>query len=425
MRSILLAGIVVLFANVSSAFAQLGDTSFYRIDDPVIGYSARQSVDIIADLISRIQEGQVQLKFEGKKGYLRSVLEALNVPIESQVIAFSKTSGQVGLVNPQNPHAIYFNDTVAVGSVPGGFIELAAQDPQQGTIFYDLAQEKADKPSFVRQNWCLGCHYTSATMGVPGFLTRSMPTLADGNAVAYLASKIANSRIDHRSPFPQRWGGWYVTGKADAFEQMGNLFVTSDSKSVVSNEPLALESLDGKFDTNAFLSPYSDIAALLVFNHQIYMMNMLTRIGWEARVGLADKRENLDALLKAAASEIVDYMLFIDEVPLPVRVKGTSGFAERFSAEGPVDTKGRSLRQLDLERRLMRYPCSYMIYTAAFDRLPSEAREAIYQRMWQVLSGQEKDPKYSRLSLNDREAVVEILRDTKKSLPHYFQPLTQ
>ena len=425
MRSLLLAASVALFLNVPAALAQLDNSSFYRLDDPVIGYTARQSVDLVADLNSKIQDGAVQLTFDGERGYLRSVLAALNVPVESQIVAFSKTSGQVGLVNPQNPHAIYFNDTVAVGSVPGGFVELAAQDPQQGTIFYDLAQEKAGKPSFVRQNWCLGCHYTSVTSGVPGFFTRSMPTLADGNTVAYLSSKIANSRIDHRTPLAERWGGWYVTGQADSFMQMGNLFVTRNSKSVVNNEPLVLDSLAGKFDINSFLSPYSDVAALLVFNHQTYLMNMLTRMGWEERIGLADKREDLESLLKSAAAEIVDYMLFIDEAPLPVKMKGTSGFAEKFSAEGPFDSKGRSLRQLDLNRRLMRYPCSYMIYTAAFDGLPIQAREAIYERMWRVLSGQEKDPKYTRLSLGDRQAVVEILRDTKKGLPAYFQPLTR
>jgi hypothetical protein len=422
---IFLAVVAALFAGVATTSAQLGNSSFLRLDDPAIGYTTRQSVDIVADLNKRIQEGKLQLKFDGDKGYLRAVLDALNIPVESQVVAFSKTAAQVGLIHPQSPHTIFFNDTMAVGFVRGGFIELAAQDPQQGAIFYDLAQEKTDKPSMVRQDWCLGCHYTNVTMGIPGFLTRSMPTQADGNTLAYLDSRIANSTIDHRSPFAERWGGWYVTGEADAFTHMGNLFVTSDSKSIVTDKPLALDTLVGKFDTNAYLSPYSDIAALLVFNHQIQMMNLLTRIGWETRVAVADKREDQGSLIAAAANEVVDYMLFVDEAPLPGKVKGTSGFAEKFAAEGPVDAKGRSLRQLDLDGRLMRYPCSYMIYTAAFDGLPTEAREAIYRRMWQVLSGQEKGQKYARLSLSDRQSVVEILRDTKKGLPAYFQPVSQ
>lgn len=124
-------------------------------------------------------------------------------------------------------------------------------------------------------------------------------------------------------------------------------------------------------------------------------------------------------------NELVDYLLFIDEVPLQHRVEGTSGFAVKFSAREPHDSKGRSLRQLDLNRRLMRYPCRYMIYTEAFDNLPEEVREAIFQRMWQILSGQATDKKYARLSISDRQAVVDILRETKQGLPTYFKSLTR
>ena len=69
----------------------------------------------------------------------------------------------------------------------------------------------------------------------------------------------------------------------------------------------------------------------------------------------------------------------------------------------------------------MRYPCSYLIYSPLFDSLPAAARDAIYSRMWEILSGQEKQPAYNRLSPADRRAVVEILRDTKKDLPSYFK----
>jgi hypothetical protein len=62
-----------------------------------------------------------------------------------------------------------------------------------------------------------------------------------------------------------------------------------------------------------------------------------------------------------------------------------------------------------------------MIYSAAFDALPFEGRAAIYKLLWQVLSRQQKDGKYSRLSGSDRQAVLEILRDTKKELPEYFR----
>jgi len=157
-------------------------------------------------------------------------------------------------------------------------------------------------------------------------------------------------------------------------------------------------------------------------------MNLLTRVGWEVRFALAEERmqggggrELVDHLLRQTARELVDYLLFIGEAPLPGRIEGTSGFAGKFEAKGPNDSRGRSLRQLDLERRLMTYPCSYMIYSDAFDGLPAPARDAIYRRLWEVLSGAEQDEKYSRLSPDDRRAIVEILRETKPDLPEYFK----
>jgi hypothetical protein len=181
--------------------------------------------------------------------------------------------------------------------------------------------------------------------------------------------------------------------------------------------------LTDRFDTTRYLSPFSDIVALLVFDHQTRMTNLLTRLGWEARVSEHDRRPDAAAALDRAAVEVVDYLLFVDEAPLD-GVRGTSGFAERFSARGPRDSKGRSLRDLDLERRLLRYPCSYMIYSEAFDGLAPAAKDAVYRRMWRVLSGAETAAKYAKLSASDRRAVVEILRETKSDLPSSFGAVT-
>ena len=166
------------------------------------------------------------------------------------------------------------------------------------------------------------------------------------------------------------------------------------------------------------------------------MTNLLTRAGWEARAAdpslhpgsavTPERRASIDAVMTGVASEVVDELLFIDEAKLTERIRGGSGFAERFSSRGPRDQKGRSLYELDLNRRLMKYPCSYLIYSAAFDALPAIVKEPIYRRMWQVLSGQARDERYSSaLSLADRQAIVEILRDTKTDLPSYFQNVTR
>ena len=156
----------------------------------------------------------------------------------------------------------------------------------------------------------------------------------------------------------------------------------------------------------------------MIFQHQVRMTNLMTRIGWEARLAEHDRRLDLAASpLRDGVNELVDALLFVEEEPLTAAVRGTSGFAEIFAALGPADRQGRSLRQLDLERRLLRYPCSYMIYSAAFAALPGGVREAIYSRVWEILSGRETAPKYSRLSEADRRAVVDILRDTLPDLP--------
>lgn len=145
----------------------------------------------------------------------------------------------------------------------------------------------------------------------------------------------------------------------------------------------------------------------------MHMTNLLTRVGWEIRYAVHEAGD-LRPLLRDTAKELVDYLLFIDEAPIGGKIQGTSGFAEKFAAEGP-------LRQLDLEHRLMRYPCSYMIYSEAFDSLPPEARAAIYSRMWQILSGQETGAKYAHLSAADRKAILQILRKTKPGLPSYYR----
>jgi hypothetical protein len=413
---ILAAALVV----TSLAFADLADDFVPLRDDPAIEYATRPPHDPISILNEEIEAGRARLKFDGEQGYLRSLLAALKIPAESQMAVFSKTSVQAKLINPQNPRTLFFNDSVVVGWVRGGFIEVATESPTQGVIFYSLPQESEEKPRFARKNDCLTCHDSYDALGVPGMLVRS--NFIGPNAMTL--RNLGSYNTDHRSPLEQRWGGWYVTGNSGSIRHLGNAIVTNinNPESAVGPETLNLDSLKGKFDTRAFLSPYSDIVALMVFEHQMHIMNLFTRLGWQVRYALSHPGRE-QRYWRATANELVDYMLFVDEAPLANPIHGTSGFAEKFSREGPYDGKGRSLKQLDLERKLMHYPCSYMIYSDSFDALPAEARDAVYKRLWQILSGTEKNPKYARLSLADRQAVVEILRETKKNLPAYFQPV--
>jgi hypothetical protein len=112
-------------------------------------------------------------------------------------------------------------------------------------------------------------------------------------------------------------------------------------------------------------------------------------------------------------------MLFTEEAPLTARVTGTSAFAGEFAAEGPKDSKGRSLRDFDLRTRLFKYPCSYLIYSEAFDALPGALKETIYKRLFDILTG--KDKASESIQPQTRLAILEILRETKAGLPVYWK----
>ena len=53
----------------------------------------------------------------------------------------------------------------------------------------------------------------------------------------------------------------------------------------------------------------------------------------------------------------------------------------------------------------------------SFDALPEPARDYVYRRLLEVLSGRDQDPAFARLSAPDRQAILEILLATKRGLP--------
>jgi hypothetical protein len=404
----------VLALSAAAAAAQL-DGSIVSLEHAAIGYRTAPPTDPVAELKQRLERGGAELALDPRPGigYLPALLRELEVPVESQLLVYSKTSLQQRLVTPGRPRAIYFNDRMAVGMVHGGVIEIAVQDAQQGAVFYTLETTDA-KPRLERQTMCLGCHYSLATLGVPGFFTRSIPTAADGRTLPWLG----NETVSHATPLAERWGGWYVTGDVGNNDHLGNALLPDNSlQEMPPLERTVPKDLSERFPSG-YLTPYSDAVAHLVLDHQLVMMNVLTRVGWDFRVALAEKRDL--ATLERTVDEAVEYLLFAGEARLEP-VSGTSGFAAAFAKLGPRDERGRSLRDLELDGRLMRYPLSYLIYSSAFDGLPVEARDAMYRRLWEVLSSAEPGPRFSHLSAADRAAIVEILIATKAGLPAYFR----
>ena len=390
-------------------------------DHPAIRYDQPPD-DPVARLEKKLESGAVKLDYAADGfGYLRSLLKHFDLNIDSQMLVFSKTSFQSPKISPRTPRALYFNDQVALGYVQDGDVfELAGLDPKQGVNFYTMDMEKADKPEFVRRSECLQCHQGVATLGVPGILVSSVYPGADGMPAFRGASMIT----DDRSSLDHRWGGWYVTGTHGSQHHMGNAVGhdRAHPEMLDTQGTQNLTSLAGKFDTSKYLAPVSDIVALMTLEHQTRMTDLMIRLGWDER--MAEHDGKLDdagkAHLNAEVEELVTYMLFADEAKLFDPIAGVSTFTQTFPQRGPRDPQGRSLRDFDLKTRMFKYPLSYMIYSPAFDSMPDLARDRVYQRLYEVLTGKDQSETYARLSPGDRKAVLEIVRATKSNLPAYW-----
>jgi len=396
-------------------------------DQEPINYGKKSVDNPVARVQRQLDEGEQSLEFGGDHGFLQSVLKALEISPESQVLVYSKSSFQLQQISPRRPRALYFNDDTYVGWVQrGDVLEIMTTDPVRGEVFYTLEQQPEEKPRFVRdQGQCTVCHASSRTQRVPGGLVRSMFVNAGG--MPHYGAGTFNT--DQTSPLSERWGGWYVTGTHGKMRHMGN---------VISKDRHKPESIDREAGANVtdlsellpidkYVTPHSDIVALMVLEHQLQMQNFLTLASHEARRSAHHDQVMNEALereaayvsdtttrrVQNAAEKVARHMLMVDEAVLTDTIEGTSGFAEEFQAKGIRDSQGRSLRDLDLQTRLFQYPCSYLIYSKTFDRLPLNMQAAIAKRLREVLSGEETSEDFDHLSRADRQAISEILQETK------------
>ena len=391
-----------------------GSSHPLEYDAPPIRYSASTPDDPVARLAARLQAGELKLAWDDTFGYLPGLLDVLGVPKSSQTLVFSKTSLQRSYITPQNPRAVYFNDDIYVGYIPGSpVMEISAVDPKLGGIFYTLEQEKVRKPRFTRSADCLQCHGGQRSLGVPGHVLRSVPTDATGE----LETQGEVSDIDHCTPLADRWAGWFVTGKHGAQTHRGNLIGAKDFARHAEEPGWRgnLTDLREFFDPAKHLAPGSDIAALMVLQHQTHMHNYITRLNFETQQMTA--MYGHIRYLKPQTDALLRCLLFTEEAPLTAPIESSPDFVRDFTAPGPRDSRGRSLRDLDLRTRLFKYPCSFLIYTPAFDALPPVMRDSILARLHAILTGGDKDPQFAKIAAEDRRAILEILRDTKPSLP--------
>ncbi len=417
---ILLALATALFVRPLAAEDFQGSNHALPYDDAIINYSAQTPQDRVAKLQAEIAGGEVKLKWDEQFGWLPAVLDALKVPKSSQMLVFSQTSLQRRAINPRNPRAIFFNDDVYVGYIPHSpMMEISAVDPQLGAVFYVLDQVPGTKPAFTRSQDCIQCHVSGRTLGVPGHFVRSLRTDGGGEIIAGTDTP----EVTHCTPLADRWGGWYVTGQHGAQTHLGNLVGLSafDRHAGEPGYRGNVTDLTQMIATGKYPTPHSDIVALMVLEHQAHMHNYITRLNYETRLMTASYGHI--RYLKNQVNAFLRFLLFTEETPLNAPVSGDAQYVADFTAHALRDSKGRSLRDLDLKTRMFRYPCSFLIYSDAFDKIPTVMREHLFQRLHAILTGEDTDPQFARLAANDRQAILEILRETKPTLPGYWQPL--
>src|ERR1700722_11740381 len=428
--------VLLLSALACGALVFIGDSSapagriveknqgFLPFADAPINYRSSELNDPVAKLEKRLERGELKLHYDSRHGYLKSGLDALHISVSSQALVFSKTSFQFPVISPATPRALYYNDDFYVGQVHSGkFLEFVSFDPMQGAIFYVMDEHRDKHPRFERSEVdCIQCHVAPSTKGIPGVMLRSVFTKPDGTPNAAARSYVTGQE----SPIAQRWGGWYVTAKQGTQGGMANV-LSSDPKNPEQLDRAAgtnLTNLSDRFNAKAYLTDSSDIVALMVLAHQTQMHNWITLTTYQTRIALADRKlspEDVRTKLEAPAEQLVRYVLFANEVPLQNPIAGTSDFAKQFVARGPRDAKGRSLRDFDLQKRIFKYPCSYLIYSEAFDAIPSPAKDYIYRRLFDILSGREQGPEVASLSSQDRGAILETLVATKPGVPEAWK----
>jgi hypothetical protein len=408
----IVAGAVVM--SVAVALARDDHAMAEASDGPALH-------DPVTRLERQLERAEASLEFRPKSGYLASLLERLDLNVDSQVLVFSKTSFQQALISPRAPRAIFFNDTVAVGSVQGGeVLEVLSLDADQGVVFYTLAARQSDTPRFQRRGTeCAFCHLPG-NHGAAGLVVASVIPNSEG--LPFFGGSFFGT-TDHRTPFEERWGGWYVTGTHGSQPHMGNAVAPDPDRPVDLDQSANgnVTALAGRFDAANYLTATSDIVALMTLEHQTGVTNRI--LGLSRQYERAERswvNDSVARSLDQAIDDLVGYMLFVDEAPLREPVAGVSTFTKTFPRRGPRDDRGRSLRDFDLRTRLFRYPLSYMIYSEVFDHMPARVQERVYQRLYDVLTGHDTRDRFASLTPDDRRETLEILLETKAALPPYW-----
>ena len=402
----------LLFASAAFATTAVAD---YEVDDPRHDYWKRPLTDPFTKLKGELEAGRVQLDTAGEKECLQSLLKVLGIPATSQMLIFSTTSLQLSLISPRNPRALYFNEHVYVGFIPGGKLEIVSLDPQAGGIFYIFPMPRAGESVRIdRSTRCMNCHSREDTGYVPGLVVKSVVPGPTGGSLQAFRQGVSG----HGIPYAERFGGWYLTGKHGITEHWGNL-IGRLSEGKLSKQPIE----PGRyFSYDRYLVATSDVLPQLVHEHQVGFANRVIEAAYFTRETLGSSTGTLTPqqtkALDDKARALTRYILFADEAALPSDgIEGDEAFKRDFLATRRAVPARASLKDFDLKTRLFRFRCSYMIYSSVFQGLTDVMKQRVYRRLAQALDVQRPDPEYAYLPAAEKQAIRTILRGTLTGLP--------
>jgi hypothetical protein len=415
LRALIPASIAALLVASGAAAAE----RIFNFREAPHSYFEHRPQDRLARLHQDIAAGKASVDTSDEQTFLKTLMEALDVPVSSQILVFSATSLQSEIINPRNPRALYFNDDTYVGWVPGGRVEVAAIDPEMGPMFYVYERFRPGQvPVPERSTRCFACHAGSATKYVPGLIAESV-------LVSMAGSSLETYRHDeqgHQIPLEKRFGGWLLTGAHNLSKHQGNAAGRSEAGKLT-----RFDASPGVFsDLGKHLLPSSDILPHLVHEHQMGFENRLFQATYLLR---QRKHENSGRLsqeaekeLDALAAEFARYVLFADEAPLPSRgIQGDPAFIEDFQRNRRPSRSGDSLKDFDLRTRIFKFRCSFMLHTDSWTRAPEWWRDRVYFHMALGLRESGTPPELSHLPVSERLAIRSILKETMDNLPAWWR----
>lgn len=417
----LLPALSFLVASCLHAATEVKETVI-EFRKPPHNYLTHEATDRFAGVLKKLQSGETKLDTTNDKTFLTSLLGVLDIPVSSQILVFSASSFQSGIINPRNPRALYFNEDTYLGFVPGGKVEIISMDPTHGAIFYIFEQFRPGGalPFIGRSDKCFNCHAGNATRRVPGLIAESlMPMAGSGASLETYRGEVQG----HQIPLEQRFGGWHLTGGHHLTTTHANLMGVSTTGGKFDKVPVE----PGRtWNIDSHLLPTSDILPNLVHEHQLGFENRVFHAVYVMRQLQPEGRGPLPFAAKPEVEKLADelarYILFTDEAKLPPQgIEGDPAFMKDFVRNRKATRGGAALKDFDLKTHLFKYRASYMLYTESWQKLPAALKDRVYYKMAEGLRDQNPAPLGKHLPVPERHAIRAILKETLPGLPSWWR----